>query len=258
MFLPIEILTNDLWNLRSVCATMSWGAYAEGLSAHVFYLALEVGRQINSVWPLGYRGAAECRMLNVLYICRGHFCHSPGDSLTSMPLCWKRHVVLQPMWDTGSGDSADCHPCPLCFVFCWVVINSCTFSAASLCLWKSLPFRWLVTLAQTALLKFTICWFSTLKRLFLIQPTVKCMLTNRMEFMVVTVVLKNNPWQSLFLTEFLVFINQLFPTLSVALHLNVFSMNLEYFFLLENHSNLFNLMHQTTNGPPIWSGNVYT
>jgi len=57
------------------------------------------------------------------------------------------------------------------------------------------------------------------------------MLTTRIGFMVVTdVLLKGKTLLFLFLTLFLVFIYQLFLILSVAFHLNVFSINLEYFF----------------------------
>lgn len=50
------------------------------------------------------------------------------------------------------------------------------------------------------------------------------------------VLLARKTLQFLFLTPFLVFICQLFLVLSVAFHLNVLSINLEYFLLLENHS----------------------
>lgn len=131
------------------------------------------------------------------------------------------NALLQPMVWTGSEDSSHCKPWPLCSVFCCVVSNASTFSAVPPLLWRSLPVRWLVLLAQTALLKFTICLFSTLKHLFVI-PAYSEMYVNHSHigFAVVTdVLLKRKTLPFLFLILFLVFIYQLFLTLSLAFHL---------------------------------------
>lgn len=121
--------------------------------------------QLNCVLALQYRREAGFKMLSRFVHC--HFCPSIAD-LISVSSCRRECVLLQPMRGLGSADISDCCPQPLSFVFCCVVITTFAFSAVSLLLWKSLLVWWLVMLGQKALLKCTICWFSTLKHLFLI------------------------------------------------------------------------------------------